>query len=132
MRSSPAASGNEGTIDRRTMLSGMAAAPLLGAALLPAAAQAQTTTERNGLSFAVCGDTRPMLYLPSKDGKPDLTKLFVEMFGLVMPEKVAEAVVKKDVKMIFDPKTKELIRVIMPFMSRSEVMTLTVDEGWVT
>jgi hypothetical protein len=29
---------------------------------------------------------------------PDLTKLFVEMFGLVMPEKVPEEVVKRDVK----------------------------------
>ena len=31
-----------------------------------------------------------MMYLPSKDGQPDLTKLFVEMFGLVMPPKLAE------------------------------------------
>jgi hypothetical protein len=54
------------------------------------------------------------------------------MFGLVMPEKVAEAVVAKDVKMIFDPATKELIKVVMPFASKTEVMTLTVDKGWVT
>ena len=54
------------------------------------------------------------------------------MFGLVMPEKVAEEVVKKDVKMIFDPVTKELIQVIMPFETKTEVMTLTVDKGWVT
>ncbi len=79
-----------------------------------------------------CGDTRPMMYLPYKQGQPDLTKLFVEMFGLVMPEKVAEAVVQKNVKTIFDPATGELIRIIMPFESRSEVMTLTVDKGWVT
>ena len=64
--------------------------------------------------------------------RSDLVKLFVEMFGLVMPQRVAEAVVKKDVKIIFDPVTKELVRVIMPFMSRTEVMTLTVDKGWVT
>ena len=56
-----------------------------------------------------------MMYLPLKDGQPDLSKFFVEMFGLVMPEKVAEAVVTRDVKMIFDPATKELIKVIMPF-----------------
>ena len=37
------------------------------------------------------------------------------MFGLVMPEKVAEEVVKKDVKLTFDPVTKELIQVVMPF-----------------
>jgi hypothetical protein len=40
--------------------------------------------------------------------------------------------VKKDVKMIFDPVTKDLIKVIMPFMSKTEVMTLTLDKGWVT
>ncbi len=34
--------------------------------------------------------------------------------------------------MIFDPATGDLIQVIMPFESRSEVMTLTVDKGWVT
>ena len=73
-----------------------------------------------------------MMYLPYKDGQRELTKLFVEMFGLVMPERVAEAVVKRDVKMIFDPVTKELIKVIMPFESKTEVMTLTVDQGWVT
>jgi hypothetical protein len=37
------------------------------------------------------------------------------MWGLVLPEKVAEAVVAKDMKMIFDPVTKELIQVVMPF-----------------
>jgi hypothetical protein len=73
-----------------------------------------------------------MMYLPLKEGQPDLSKFFVEMFGLVMPEKVAEAVVAKDVKMIFDPVTKDLIKVVMPFASETEVMTLTVDKGWVT
>jgi hypothetical protein len=38
-----------------------------------------------------------MMYLPYKDGRPDLVKLFVEMFGLVMPQRVAEAVMKRDV-----------------------------------
>jgi predicted phosphohydrolase len=85
-----------------------------------------------GFSFVAYGDSRPMMYLPTKDGKTDLTKLFVEMFGLVMPDKVAEEVVKRDVKLIYDPGTNELIRIIMPFMTRSEVMTLTVDNGWVT
>ena len=31
---------------------------------------------------------------------------------------------KRDVKMIFDPVTKDLVEVIMPFMSKTEVMTL--------
>ena len=92
-------------IDRLALVSAMAAASALGGAL-PTAAQVQTTAASKGFSFAACGDSRPMMYLPYKDGNPDLVRLFVEMFGLVMPEKVAEEVVKKDVKMIFDPVTK--------------------------
>ena len=34
--------------------------------------------------------------------------------------------------MIFDPVTKELVQVVMPFMTKTEVMTLKVDKGWVT
>ena len=81
---------------------------------------ANETGCRLQFSFAACGDTRPMMYLPYKDGQPDLVKMFVEMFGLVMPEKVAEEVVSKDVKMTFDPVTKELIQVVMPFMTRAK------------
>ena len=95
-------------------------------ALQPRAATAQQTKPAadSGFSFAAYGDSRPMMYLPPKAGQPDLVKLFVEMFGLVMPEKIAEEVVKKDAT-IFDPVTKELIRIIMPFMTKTEVMTLT-------
>ena len=35
-----------------------------------------------------------------------------------MPEKVAEEMVKKDVKMTFDPVTKELIQLVMPFVTK--------------
>src|SRR5262245_30527701 len=122
----------QGGLNRRALLSGAAMLPVLPAVVLGNAQNAVAQQASAGLSFAVYGDSRPMMYLPYKDGRPDLVKLFVEMFGLVMPQRVAEAVVKKDVKMIFDPVTKELIRVIMPFMSRTEVMTLTVDQGWVT
>ncbi len=31
-----------------------------------------------------------MMYLPFKEGQQELYKLFVDMFGLVLPEKVAE------------------------------------------
>ena len=120
---------------RRLVLQSLAALPVipLPLSLSVRTAIAQTAIAPGaGVSFAAVGDTRPMMYLPSKEGKPDLTQLFVEMFGLVMPEKVAEEVVKKDVKMIFDPATKELIEIVMPFMTKSEVMTLTVDKGWVT
>ena len=100
-------------ISRRALLSTLALLP----AFQPRAAMAQQapSAASSAFSFAVYGNSRPMMYLPYKEGQPDLNKLFVEMFGLVMPEKVAEEVVKKDVKMIFDPVTKELIKVIMPF-----------------
>jgi hypothetical protein len=38
-------------------------------------------------------------------------------------------VVKRDVKVTFDPVTHELIQVVMPFASKSEVMKLTIDKG---
>ena len=99
-------------INRRVLLSALAVLP----AFHPRAAIAQQapSAASPAFSFVAYGDSRPMMYLPVKDGQPDLTKLFVELFGLVMPEKVAEDVVKRDVKMIFDPVTKELIKVIMP------------------
>src|SRR5215472_9901323 len=87
---------------------------------------------KSGFSFVIYGDSRPMMYLPLKEGQPDVNKLFVEMFGLVLPEKVAEELVKKDVRLTFDPVTKELIQVVMPFASKTEVMTMKVDKGWVT
>jgi len=102
----------------------------------PAAAAEQSAEPKEptpGFSFAVYGDSRSMMYLPAKsDQKEEATKLMVDMFDLVLPEKVAAEVVKKDVKLIYDPATHELVQVVMPFMTRSEVMTLTVDKGWVT
>jgi len=87
----------------------------------------------SGFSFAAYGDSRTMMYLPGKsDQKEEATKLMVEMFNLVLPEKIAAEVVKKDVKLTYDPATGELVQIVMPFMTRSQVMTLTVDQGWVT
>jgi calcineurin-like phosphoesterase family protein len=106
----------------------------LVAGLAAAAEQSAEPKEpTRGFSFAVYGDSRSMMYLPGKsDQKEEATKLMVDMFDLVLPEKVAAEVVKKDVKLIYDPATHELVQVVMPFMTRSEVMTLTVDKGWVT
>ena len=51
-----------------------------------AAAEKDTAAKKPapGFSFVAVGDSRPMMYLPPKGTKPDLVKLFVEMFGLVM------------------------------------------------
>ena len=89
MKSGDVSSG----IDRRTLVSGVAAISAGGA--LTTAAQAQTKATSPGLSFAVCGDSRPMMYLPYQEGHPDLVRLFVEMFVLVLPERVAEEPITK-------------------------------------
>jgi hypothetical protein len=74
-----------------------------------------------------------MMYLPYKgEQEAEARKLMVEMFDLVLPEKVSEEVVQKYVKLIYDPTTKELVQMVMPFDTRSEVTTLTLDKGWVT
>ena len=103
-------------ISRRALLSTLALLP----AFQPRAAMGQQAppAASSAFSFAVYGDSRPMMYLPVKDGQRDLTKLFVEMFGLVMPRRIAEAVVKRDVKMIFDPVSKDLVKIIMPLRAR--------------
>jgi len=118
-------------IDRRVLLSSLALLP----ALQPSTAAAQQTTQggNSAFSFAVYGDSRSMMYLPYKSSQKDeAIKLMVDMFELVFPEKVAEEVVKKYVKLIYDPTTDELVQIIMPFETKSEVTTLTVDKGWVT
>ena len=101
--------------NQRTCLGLLALFAGVMVARLPATAQQAPSAAGSAFSFAVYGDLRPMMYLPDKEGQPDLTKLFVEMFGLVMPPKLAEEVVKRDVKMFFDPVTKALTKIIMPF-----------------
>ena len=118
-------------INRRVLLSAGAALPFLP----PLTATAQQKTEANnlGFSFAVYGDSRSMMYLPYKsDQREEAIKLMVDMFELVLPERVAEEVVKKHVKLTYDPSTNELIQIAMPFETKSEVSTLTLDKGWVT
>jgi hypothetical protein len=87
----------------------------------------------SGFSFAVYGDSRSMMYLPYKAGEEAAAReLMTDMFELVLPEKVAAEVVQKDVKLIYDPATHELVEMVMPFMTHSEVTYLTVDKGWIT
>src|SRR5215813_9797688 len=109
-------------------------AAILGQVLVHSAlAQTPTGSGNAGFTFDVYGDSRSMMYLPYKaTQEADARKLMVDMFELVMPEKMSEAVVQKDVKLVYDPSTHELIQVVMPFETRSEVSTLTLDKGWVT
>jgi hypothetical protein len=109
------------------------AAIALGA-LLPTAASTEAVAQEppRAFSFAVYGDSRPMMYLPYKQGQAAARDLMVEMFQLVLPQKVAEAVVKRDVKFTYDPVTKDLIQIDMPFDTRYERTRMTLNQGWVT
>jgi Calcineurin-like phosphoesterase len=118
-------------INRRVLLSSLALLP----ALRPQNVIAQQTTRGgdSSFSFAVYGDSRSMMYLPYKsDQRDEAVKLMVDMFELVLPEKVSEEVVRSDVRLTYDPATNELIQIVMPFETKSEVTTLTLDKGWVT
>jgi hypothetical protein len=112
-------------------------AALLGAGCAKATAGSDNANPappaHGGFSFAAYGDSRSMMFLPDQESqKAEAQKLMVDMFDLAMPDKVSEAVVKKHVKMTYDPTSRELIQVVMPFMTKSEVMTLRLDKGWVT
>jgi hypothetical protein len=73
-----------------------------------------------------------MMYLPYKEGQPGLNKMFVEMFGLVMPDKVAEAVVKRDVKTTFDPVTKGAHQGRHAIREQDGSHDADARKGWVT
>jgi hypothetical protein len=86
-----------------------------------------------GFSFAVYGDSRSMMYLPHQESqRAETQKLMVDLFSIAMPEILSEIVVKRKVKMSYDPTTHELVQLVMPFESRSEVATMRLDKGWVT
>jgi hypothetical protein len=123
---------------KRTRFTAFATLAALMLALGAGWATAQTAKPAShatdsGFSFAVYGDSRSMMYLPYKsDQEAEARELMADMFELVLPEKVAEEVVKKDVKLIYDPTTHELVEMVMPFMTHSEVTYLMVDKGWIT
>jgi hypothetical protein len=99
----------------------------------PAEGKIKTEEAQRGFSFAVYGDSRSMMYLPYKvDQEAEARQLMVDMFELVLPAKVSQAVVDKHVKLTYDPATHELVQIVMPFDTASEVTTLTLDKGWVT
>ncbi len=89
--------------------------------------------QNGAFSFAVYGDSRSMMYLPYKESEQDSAKrLMVDLFSLVMPAKVSQEMVEKYVKLTYDSSTKELIQLVMPFATASEVTTMRIDKGWVT
>jgi hypothetical protein len=95
-------------LNRRVLLSTLA----VFAVLQPLTTAAQPAKQGGGsaFSFAVYGDSRSMMYLPyTKGQEADARKLMVDMFELVLPEKVSEAVVNKYVKLTYDPATNELV-----------------------
>ncbi|HXJ20741.1 MAG TPA: metallophosphoesterase [Polyangia bacterium] len=91
------------------------------------------TSNSGGFSFAVYGDSRSMMYLPYQESqKAEAQKLMVDLFSIAMPEILSDIVVRRKVKMFYDPTSHELVQLVMPFESRSEVATMRLDKGWVT
>src|SRR5262245_27156408 len=107
-------SNRKGGLNRRNLLSGLAMLPAAPTWLAAKAASAQQDRSA-AVDVGVYAESVPMMELPAEEVQLELNQLFVEMFGLVMTNKIAGAVVKRDVKTIFDPVTKELIKVVMPF-----------------
>ena len=65
---------------------------------LQSATAQQTPPAQSGFSFAVYGDSRSMMYLPYKaDQEAEARDLMVDMFELVLPEKVAALLDAQDV-----------------------------------
>ena len=115
------------------MLSSAVLIGAMAALLLAGCTKKAEEESAPGFSFAVYGDSRSMMYLPYRsDQEKEARQLMVEMFELVLPSHVAAAVVEKDVKLTYDPATKELVQMVMPFDTAHEVTTLTLDKGWVT
>ena len=94
-------------INRRALLSSFALFPALQA---QTAIAQQTRRGGDAFSFAVYGDSRSMMYLPYKQTRGRKRKLMVDIFELVLPENVAEVVVRKDVKLTYDPATESWCR----------------------
>jgi hypothetical protein len=111
-------------------------APLtLALSLQPLTASAQSTPHPDGagFSFDVYGDSRSMMFMPYRqDQEAQARELMSDIFDLALPAQVAAEVIQKDVKLIYDPSSKELVQIVMPFASASEVTTLRLDKGWVT
>ncbi len=107
-------------------------AAMLALSPFNAAAQ-QAHPADSAFSFAVYGDSRSLMYLPYKeDQEPEARAVMAEVFELVLPPDRAKELVKKYVKMTYDPGTHELTQMVMPFITMSEKTTLTFDKGWVT
>ena len=102
-------------------------------ALLPENLHAQKASAPAAFSFDVYGDSRSMMYLPHKaDQEAEARKLMVDMFELAVPPELAAGVVQKYVKLTYDPTSNELVQMVMPYITVSEVTTLKFDRGWVT
>jgi len=100
-----------------------------------ATAQPMSRPADPGFSFAVYGDSRSMMYLPYKsDQEADARQLMVDIFDLVLPEKVSEEVVQKYVKLTYDPATKELVQIVNPhkvIASNAKDLDIVVFNGHV-
>ena len=117
----------------KTILKQNSFALAIAMVVLTGCSQQATPTADAGFSFAAYGDARTMIYVPYKENQDaEARHLLAGMFNLVMPQKAAEDLVAKAIKLRYDPVTHDLTAIIEPYMSSSEVAHLRVDKGWVT
>ena len=121
-------------MSRRSLLSGAAMLPVLLAPLPGSATNAVVQQATSGFSFAVYGDSRSMMYLPrtSRVRRKTPSSSWSICSSWCCPKKIAEDVVRKDVKFVYDPAKRLPGADVSRSMTASQAMTLTVDKGWVT
>lgn len=144
MRNECAQAGFAPTVDSRQALGcfatrvGHAAAQTLTMLAIVAAfalGTAGTAAAQSGkpFTFLAYGDSRSMMYLPyTKADTAIIHSSLVQIFSLILGERVAEELVKRDVRLGFDSKSGALTMVEMPFLTKSEIARLNFKDGWVT
>ena len=103
----------------------------LSVAAAPIFATKAYAQDSDSFSFVAYGDSRSMMYLPYKQADTaKIQSLVSQLFALILGENIALDLVKKDVKLTFDPDTEELTGIEMPLYTKSEVARLSFRDGW--
>jgi hypothetical protein len=120
------------TFSKPTSLLSLIPAAFILITLLLGASAATNAEAADEFSFIAYGDSRSMMYLPYEEAeKEKIHTALVNIFTLILGEKIAEEIVKAKSKIEFDPASGELRIVEMPFVTKSEIARLRFDKGWV-
>lgn len=84
-------------------------------------------------SFVVFGDSRTVGKLPpSKDQIEGIQKGLINLYDILVGEKVDLKYIKEKVELTFDPITNALTNARLPLAYKPEIAYLTIDDGWIT